>query len=271
MQKTILITGSTDGIGFETAQSLLQQNHHVIIHGRSSFKLEKALETLKNIKTQGHVDAFLADLSDFNDVIHLSKSIIEKYSKINVLINNAGILKTPNTTTKEGYDSRFMVNTISPFLLTKKLLPLFNTTGRIINLSSAAQSPINIDALLGNVELADMDAYAQSKLAITMWSQYMADEIKENGPAFIAINPGSFLATKMVKEGFNMEGNNINIGSDILVRAALSDEFSNASGKYLDNDIQQFNEPHIDALNPKKVDNVVNTIKTIIEAQNISF
>ena len=92
-----------------------------------------------------------------------------------------------------------------------------------------------------------MDAYAQSKLAITMWSHNMALSLGDTAPALIAINPGSMLGSKMVQEGFGVAGNDIRIGAEILVRAALDNEFSDASGKYFDNDKGQFASPHPDA------------------------
>ncbi len=134
MKKTIFITGSTDGIGLETARMLLGQ----------------------------------------------------------------------------GLDVRFVVNTFAPYLLTQRLLPLLGPPGRVVNLSSAAQASVNPDAMRGTVKLADMEAYAQSKLAITMWSRVMAETLSD-GPAIIAVNPGSLLGSKMVKEGFGVAGNDLRI------------------------------------------------------------
>ena len=133
----------------------------------------------------------------------------------------------------------------------------------MINLSSAAQAPVDTEALAGRVKLEDMPAYAQSKLAITMWSNSMAHTLKDKGPAFIAVNPGSLLGTKMVKEGFGMAGKDIRIGADILIRAALSDEFETASGQYFDNDSGRFASPHSDALNPKKSEEIMHAIEAI--------
>ena len=135
-----------------------------------------------------------------------------------MLINNAGIFKTPEPITQDGLDVRFAVNTIAPYLLTQKLLPLLGASGRVINLSSAAQSPVDPEALAGRVRLSDdLTTYAQSKLALTMWSRSMALSLKDEGPVIIAVNPGSLLGTKMVKEGFGMAGNDIRIGADILI------------------------------------------------------
>lgn len=84
-----------------------------------------------------------------------------------------------------------------------------------------------------------------------MWSYAMAKK-HPDGPTVIAVNPGSLLASKMVHEGFGVAGNDLSIGADILTRAALSDEFSGAGGKYFDNDIGQFAPPHADALDDAK-------------------
>ncbi|MCB1800010.1 MAG: oxidoreductase, partial [Gammaproteobacteria bacterium] len=81
---------------------------------------------------------------------------------------------------------------------------------------------------------------------------------------FVAVNPGSLLATKMVKEGFGMDGNDIRIGSDILIRAALSDEFAEASGLYFDNDKGRFASPHPDALDLQKCKDVVRVIEEVL-------
>jgi len=150
-------------------------------------------------------------------------------------------------------------------LLTKKLLPLLGTSGRVINLSSAAQSTVNPEALSGRVSLSDdLNAYAQSKLALTMWSRCMALSLKNDGPVVVSVNPGSLLATKMVKDGFGMAGKDIGIGTEILIRASLADEFATASGLYFDNDSQQFASPHPDALNPKKSEEIVSTIEAVL-------
>lgn len=264
MQKTILITGSTDGIGLETAKTLVSQGHNVLLHGRNPSKLEKAVQVVSELTDSGQIESYLADLSIMTDVEKLAKAVIKKHSSLDVLINNAGVFKTPDPITQQGLDVRFAVNTLAPHLLTTRLLPLLGASSRVINLSSAAQAPVNLDALAGRIHLSDeMAAYAQSKLAITMWSRNMALTHK-NGPVFIAVNPGSLLATKMVKEGFGMAGKDIGIGADILIRAALSDEFATASGQYFDNDLGQFSSPHPDALNQQKSDEIVDTIKTVI-------
>ena len=124
--------------------------------------------------------------------------------------------------------------------------------GRVVNLSSAAQFPVDPDALAGHGELSDEAAYAQSKLALTMWSRSMALSLGNEGPAIIAVNPRSMLGSKMVKQAYGVVGSDLRVGADIVCRAALSEEFAAASGRYFDNDTGQFASPHPDALDARK-------------------
>lgn len=258
MKKTILVTGSTDGIGLETAKLLAAAGHLVLLHGRNADKLARAAQSVG-----GDTETYDGDLSRMSDVEAMAQAVSAKHAKLDVLINNAGVFKTADATTEDGLDARFMVNTIAPYALTRRLLPVMNSSGRVINLSSAAQATVNLDALTGQVRLADMDAYAQSKLAITIWSRELAKELPD-GPVVVAVNPGSLLASKMVKEGFGVAGNDLSIGADILVRAAVSDEFATASGKYFDNDAGRFGEPHPDALDPQKSGKIMKGIEEVL-------
>lgn len=265
MPKTILITGATDGIGLETAKILVLQGHHVLIHGRSAANLEATEKILAELQGAASVESYLADFSNMVDVVVLAEAITAKYSKLDVLINNAGVLKTPKPITQDGLDVRFVVNTFAPYLLTQKLMPLLGANSRVVNLSSAAQSPVDIEAMAGRVSISDdLQVYAQSKLAITMWSRHMAAQLGNEGPIVVAVNPGSLLASKMVKEGFGVAGHDLGIGADILTRAALSNEFADASGKYFDNDSKQFANPHADALDEQKIEVVVQAIEAIL-------
>ncbi|NEQ98394.1 MAG: SDR family NAD(P)-dependent oxidoreductase [Cyanothece sp. SIO2G6] len=267
MAKTILITGSTDGIGLETAKILVSQGHRVLLHGRNPAKLESTDQLLATLAGKGEMERYVADLSRLADVDSLAQAVANNHAKLDVLINNAGVFKPSDRVTLDGLDVRFVVNAIAPYRLTQQLMPLIPTSGRVINVSSAAQSPVNLDALTGQIQIAeDFTAYAQSKLALTMWSRSLALTLKDDGPAIIAVNPGSMLGSKMVKEAFGVAGGDVGVGADILTRAALADEFATASGQYFDNDKGQFAPPHPDALDVQQCQAVVDTIETVLQA-----
>ncbi|MEM9229403.1 MAG: SDR family NAD(P)-dependent oxidoreductase [Pseudomonadota bacterium] len=249
MTKTVLITGSTDGIGLLTAKTLADMGQSIILHGRSADKLEAAARELG-----GDVTTYQADLSSLGETAKLAEAVTTDHDRIDVLINNAGVYKTPNPIQPNGQDVRFVVNTLAPHVLTTALLPIIPSNGRIINLSSAAQAPVDLAALAGERHLDDMGAYAQSKRGIALWSAQMA-ATHPNGPAFIAVNPGSLLASKMVKEGFGVAGHDLQIGADILCRLSLDDDFTDASGRYWDNDAGGFG--HVDLSQAKEVSQAI--------------
>ena len=254
--KRIFITGATDGIGLETAKKLKSLGHEVIVHGRN----EKKLHSLE--KELG-VKSFRADLSKLSEVNSMIDSILNTYTKIDVLINNAGVFKISDPITKDGFDVRFVVNTFAPYLITKRLLSILGV-GRVINLSSAAQSSVDIDAMLGKKKLDHFEAYAQSKLAITMWTRILAKEIGDDGPIMIAVNPASLLGTKMVREGFNTSGNDINIGVNILTSLALDDKHKTHSGEYYDNDNNRYAQPQADGSDDDKAKRIIKTIEEVL-------
>jgi NAD(P)-dependent dehydrogenase (short-subunit alcohol dehydrogenase family) len=268
MTKKILITGATDGIGLETAKRLYSEGHTLLLHGRNAEKLEATEKKLADSTGAGLIYTYKADLSRLAEVDSLANAITREHGQLDVIINNAGVMRVPETITQDGLDVRFAVNTVAPYLLTKRLLPLLRPASRVVNLSSAAQAPVELDALRGKRRLLeDMSAYAQSKLALTMWNNALAASHGSEGPVFVAVNPGSLLASKMVKEGFGIAGKSLSIGADVLARAALSDEFANASGQYFDNDKGQFGPPHSDALNDEKCASVLAVIEELVDRE----
>lgn len=264
MEKTILITGATDGIGLETAKMLIIKGHNVLVHGRNPEKLTLVLSELSKLASTALIRGYTADLSKLSNVETLAASVIKDHKKIDVLINNAGVYAISNPETEDGLDARFTVNTIAPYLLTQKLLPIMGNDSRVINVSSAAQASVDLSVLSGKPSLGDGMAYAQSKLGITMWSKALADKLDRKGPMVVAVNPASMLGSKMVKEAYGVAGGELSIGADILCRAALSDEFAMASGQYYDNDIGQFASPHEDALDANKNRALVSSIENIL-------
>ncbi len=263
MKKNILITGATDGIGLETAKMLATGGHSLMLHGRSEEKLKKAKDEVCAVNADAVIKTYVSDFADLNSVKRMAQDILKENSSIDVIINNAGVfVEGGNPLTKDGYDLRFSVNTIAPYVLTKILLPAMNTDGRVVNLSSAAQATVDFASLANHRVFSANDGYAQSKLAITMWSMSLA-ETHPSGPIFIAVNPKSFLGSKMVKVAYGREGYDLRIGADVLCRAAISDEFADANGKYFDNDYGVFSDPHpfaMEECNRKKLIEILEVI-----------
>ncbi|MEM7272223.1 MAG: SDR family NAD(P)-dependent oxidoreductase [Actinomycetota bacterium] len=267
MSATILLTGATDGIGLDAAVRLATAGHDLLLHGRNPAKLAAAADRVAAVGGGGRIEQWQADLSKLAEVEDLAARLAAAHDRIDVLINNAGVFRAPGTVTGDGLDLRFAVNTIAPYLLTRRLLPLIPAGGRIINLSSAAQAPVDLGVLAGGGSLPEDQGYAQSKLAITMWSRHLAAELGPHGPVVISVNPGSLLATKMVKEGYGMDGSDVGIGGAILAGLAVDPAYAGDTGRYFDNDARRFGPPHPDAEDGAKVAAVVDVLDRLVADQ----
>lgn len=264
MKKSILITGSTDGIGKLLAIKLAIEGHTVYVHGRNKNKLSELLSEIKTLSKNEKIYGFVADFSDLIAVKSMAEQIKKEVPRIDVLINNAGIYKSENILNKNGFDIRFVVNYFAPYILTNKLIPLLQKSvePRIINLSSAAQSSISYKAMLGKEMVSENESYAMSKLALTMWSFYTANMLKNI--VVIAVNPGSLLNTKMVKEAFGHHWSPAEKGVDILYDLALLEEHKTKTGKYFDNDKGKYANAHTDVYKGAAIEKLIKITQTIM-------
>jgi NAD(P)-dependent dehydrogenase (short-subunit alcohol dehydrogenase family) len=185
--KTILITGSTDGIGKITATELAKQGHTIIIHGRNREKAEAVRKQIVSATGNNDIDILIADLLSLADIKRASEEIKANYGRLDVLINNAGaIFGKERKTTKEGFEETITLNLFAPFLLTNLLLEVLekSPSGRIINLSSAMHKrggkPDFNDFQLENGYKPDR-AYGLSKLYLIWASRYLATQLKKQG------------------------------------------------------------------------------------------
>lgn len=265
MKKNILITGSTDGVGKLTALKLAKEGHNIYVHGRNEKKLSDVVAEIKTLSGNENVSGFIADFSNLDSVKHMADQIKKEVSHIDILINNAGIFFGAEMHNKDGFDTRFVVNYLAQYLLTNELLPLVQKgkEARIINLSSAAQSTISYDAMLGKENVSENASYAMSKLALTMWSFRLAKELKDI--TVIAVNPGSLLNTKMAQEAYGTHWSPAEKGVDILYELAMLDQHKEMSGKYFDNDGGEYANAHPDAYNDAAISELIATTKKILE------
>jgi len=273
IKKVILVTGATDGIGLEVARRLVSKGHKVLLHGRNAEKLASVAEHLVRTVTATSesqvVETYECDFSKLSNVLSFAESVKKRHRYLDVLVNNAGtFVPEPGTTTSrtpDDLDVRFAVNTYAPYLLTRQLWDLFDIHSRVINVTCAAGLPVDIDALKGKLSLEGQDnqAFAQSKVAMMHWSMFLGRR-RNKGPSITPINPGSLLKTKMTATAYGIPGTlDVMIGADILVRAALSDEFRReiAKGRLYNNDRQTFVEKNL----PYDI-NVPRTNRAVIQA-----
>jgi len=260
----ILITGSTDGIGKLVAIKLAKERHEIYLHGRNPDKLATVVSEIKEETKNENITAIVADFSDLDAVKQMANQIKQELSKLDVLINNAGVYNSPKLPNNDDLDMRFVVNYLAPFVLTNELTPLLKKgeKPRIINLSSAAQSPINHQVLTGVEQRSTSETYAQSKLALTMWSFYLAKT--EPSINVIAVNPGSLLNTNMANEAFGKHWSSADKGATILYELAILEDYQDTSGKYFDNDRKTFAKAHPDAYNETKINKLIAETVTII-------
>ncbi len=262
--KTILITGSTDGIGKLTALQLAKEGHAVLLHGRNADKLKSVHQEMQSLSTTQQPNYIIGDLSNFESIKSIVNQLKSQNYSIDVLINNAGVFKSTQRTNKDGLELRFVVNYLAPYILTNAILAIDKKSSlqRVINLSSAAQASISYQAMLGKESVSEQSAYAQSKLALIMWSFAFAKA--HPNITTIAVNPGSLLNTKMVQEAYGQFWAPAEKGASILYDLATSEDYNQSSGLYWDNDLGDFNKAHEDAYDETKLATLLSETENIL-------
>ena len=255
MKKHLLITGSTDGIGKGVAGKLAAEGHDLYLHGRNKAKLDQTIADIKTRSGNPNIQGFVADLSVLSQVKSLAQQILDVVPVLDVLINNAGVYHGSGN--NQRLDLRMTVNYFVPYVLTHSLAPALQNSSRarIVNVSSAAQAPVSLAALSGTESLSVQAGYAQSKLALIMWSFDLARKLKSSN--VIAVNPGSLLDTKMAQEAFGQVWSPAAKGVDILYDLATAPEYGNVTGVYFDNDKGSFSSAHPDAYDSDKIERML--------------
>ena len=235
-EATILVTGATDGLGKHVARELAAKGTTVLVHGRSPERLEATLEELRGQTSSQKVGSYLADLSSLAAVRDLADRILSEYDRLDVLVNNAGIIVQERKESEDGYELTFAVNYLSHFLLTSLLLPLLkgSAPARVVNVASAGQSPIDFDDPMLERGYDAMRAYSTSKLAQIMFTLELAERLSGTGVSVNALHPASLMDTKMVQDTFGYTMSTVEEGTEAVVRLAVSPEFEGVTGHYFD-------------------------------------
>ena len=235
-QATILVTGATDGLGRRVARELAAKGATVLLHGRNPERLEATLEELMSQVGSEKANSYLADLSSLAAVRDLADRILSKHDRLDVLVNNAGIIVRERRESEDGYELTFAVNYLSHFLLTRLLLPLLKDSApaRIVNVASAGQSPVDFSNLMLERGYDAMKAYSQSKLAQVMFTFELAEHLRDTSVTVNALHPASLMDTKMVQSTFGYTMSTVEEGTEAVVRLAISPEIEGVSGRYFD-------------------------------------
>ena len=232
-QRVALVTGSTSGLGRELAIRLGARGDHVIVHGRNE---ERGAEVVDAINAAGPGSArfYRADFASLAAVRRFAGRLLADYDRMDILINNAGFGSAPDERllTDDGHEYRFQVNYLSPFLLTRMLLPRLRSSApsRIVNVSSGAQTPIDFDDVMIERNFSGRRAYAQSKLAQVMFTHDLAEELAETGIVVGSLHPATYMPTGMVRRLGVTPRSTIADGADAVMQVVDSDDFE--SGQY---------------------------------------
>ncbi len=235
-EAVVVVTGSTDGLGKRVAQDLAQKGATVLLHGRDPERGEAVAREIREGTGNEDLRYYLADFSSLEQTRRLAEEIRADHDRLDVLINNAGVFAGERTVSEDGYELTLAVNYLAPFLLTRLLLPLLRASApaRIVNVASGAQSPIDFDDPMLERRYASMRAYAQSKLALVMFTLDLAEELDGTGVSANCLHPATLMDTKMVFEAFGRASSDVQEGADATVYLAASPELEGVAGKYFD-------------------------------------
>lgn len=189
--KTVLITGANAGLGYEIALYFASKGANVIGCGRSLVRLNQAKAKIKTLFPHSRIEMLVCDLSSFASIETFAHAILSEYPKIDVLFNNAGVMAIPYATTQEGFEMQLGVNHIGHFKLTALLIPHFNPSARIINVSSMAHMNGTLDLkdpFFNGRPYHSFKAYAQSKLANLLFTHEFNDRMKHNDKHIVAVS-----------------------------------------------------------------------------------
>ena len=237
--RTALITGATDGLGRAVAERIAAEGATVLLHGRDRGRLDAAARQVGDAAGSGEVRTFLADLAELSQVRRLAAEVRESTDTLNILVNNAGIGsglpdKRERQESADGYELRFAVNYLAPFLLTLELLPLIEASApaRIVNVASIGQYPIDFDDVMIERGYDGQRAYAQSKLAQIMSGFELAARLPADRVTVNSLHPATFMPTKIVTQERGSTVDELRTGTDATLRLAASPDLDGVTGRY---------------------------------------
>ena len=244
--KICLVTGANSGIGKITARELAKQGMDIIMVCRNEAKGRQAREEIMPL-AKGKVDLLTGDLASQESVVQLARQVRDQYGRLDVLVNNAGLIVDNLAYTPEGYESTFGINHLGTFLLTNLLLDLVKKgeEPRIITVSSAAHQwgKWDLNDVARPKKFSSLTAYGNSKLANILFSNELARRVKEFGITSNSLHPGAVQTNFGVGVGsiftwmFNLARPFFitpEQGAETSIYLAVSPEVRGITGQYFD-------------------------------------
>ncbi len=246
-QRIALVTGSTDGLGREVARRLAAGGAHVIVHGRN---VERGQAVVSEIAAGGKGSArfYQADFASLAEVRRLADEIRRDYRRLDVLVNNAGVITPERAVSADGHELQFAVNYLAGYEITYALLPLIaqGRAPRIVNVSSLAAAPLDFSDVMLTRGYSSNRAYGQSKLAQVMFTIDLAQELKGQGIVVQALHPATYMNTTMVVSAGMTPRSTVEEGAEAVMHAVATDA---PSGSYFVG--QKVGTPHRQAADPE--------------------
>src|SRR6266849_1990963 len=245
--KVVMVTGANSGIGKAAGLALAKMGATIVMVARNAERGEAARSEIIRESQNNSIDLLLADLSSLESVRQLVAEFQKKYSKLHVLINNAGLFNQRRHVTTDGYENTVATNYLAPFLLTNLQLDLLKASApsRIVNVSSVGHynGHINFDDLNLARDYGGWKAYGQSKLALVLFTHELAKKLQGTGVTVNAVHPGT-VATNIWTRPFGPVGfikalpklfmTRPEQGAQTIVYLASSPDARNLSGEYLE-------------------------------------
>jgi NAD(P)-dependent dehydrogenase (short-subunit alcohol dehydrogenase family) len=237
--RSVLITGSTDGLGRACARELAATGHSVVVHGRDRAKAERVAEALQGDRFAptlrgGGASVLVADLASLAEVRRLAEEA-GALDSLDVLVNNAGTVAPERRTSADGHELTFAVNYLAGFALTLPLVAGERPPARVVNVASIGQTEIDFDDVMLERGYDGYRAYAQSKLAQVMFTLELAERLGEGARTTVtALHPATLMDTTMVRQTFGSGRSTVEEGMRATVRLAVGDDVEGVTGRYFD-------------------------------------
>ncbi len=223
-ERTILVTGSSDGHGKLVARELADRGARVLVHGRQRDKTEAAAEEI------GAARALVADLASLDEV----RGLADQVDELDTLVNNAGVIVPERRESADGYELTFAVNYLSHFLLTELLLDSLREPARIVNVSSIGQAALDFEDLMLERGYNSYLAYARSKLAQVMFTIELAERLDGRDITVNALHPATLMDTKMVTGGGIRPRSSVEEGVEATLRLVSGPDLDGVTGRFFD-------------------------------------